>query len=90
MFLDNLLNASRGVSKLRAFTLKSQVIKLIHIYISIEIIYIDGVHPQHNSKPSYGWFKKEAKALLKTNSSRQRININGGLNANNLSFGFSR
>ena len=31
---------------------------------SDEIIYIDGVHPQHNSKPSYGWFKKGAKALL--------------------------
>jgi transposase len=51
---------------------------------SDEIIYIDGVHPQHNSKPSYVWFKKGVKALLKANSGRQRININGGLNANNL------
>ncbi len=49
-----------------------------------QLVYIDGVHPQHNSKPSYGWFKKGAKALLKANSGRQRININGALNANNL------
>ena len=21
-----------------------------------EVIYMDGVHPQHNSKPAYGWF----------------------------------
>src|SRR5271156_5648717 len=49
-----------------------------------QLIYIDGVHPQHNSKPSYGWFEKGAKALLKANSGRQRININGALNANNL------
>ncbi len=49
-----------------------------------QLVYLDGVHPQHNSKPSYGWFKKGDKALLKANSGRQRININGGLNANNL------
>ena len=49
-----------------------------------QLVYIDGVHPQHNSKPSYGWFEKGAKALLKANSGCQRININGALNANNL------
>ncbi|MFI0478987.1 MAG: IS630 family transposase [Candidatus Rhabdochlamydia sp.] len=49
-----------------------------------QLVYIDGVHPQHNSKPSYGWFEKGAKALLKANTGRQRININGALNANNL------
>jgi hypothetical protein len=46
---------------------------------SDEIIYIDPVHPQHHSKPSYGWFKKGVKALLKAHSGRQRINMNGGL-----------
>ena len=48
------------------------------------LIYLDGVHPQHNSKPSYGWFEKKSKALLKANTGRQRININGALDANNL------
>jgi ABC-type uncharacterized transport system ATPase subunit len=30
---------------------------------SEEIIYIDTVHPQHHSKPSYGWFQKGVKEL---------------------------
>ncbi|PWU13763.1 MAG: IS630 family transposase, partial [Chlamydiae bacterium] len=47
-------------------------------------MYLDGVHPQHNSKPSYGWFEKKSKALLKANTVRQRINIHGALDANNL------
>ena len=51
---------------------------------SDEIFYMDGMHPQHNSKPSYGWFKKGKPAVLKANSGRQRININGALNANSL------
>ncbi|PWU15717.1 MAG: IS630 family transposase, partial [Chlamydiae bacterium] len=37
------------------------------------------MHPQHNSKPSYGWFEKKSKALLKANTGRQRA-----LDANNL------
>ncbi|PWU13515.1 MAG: hypothetical protein C5B45_05910 [Chlamydiae bacterium] len=44
---------------------------------SDRIIYIDGVHPQQNSKPSYGWFEKGAKAVVKTHTGRKRINING-------------
>ncbi|MGB7127915.1 MAG: IS630 family transposase [Candidatus Rhabdochlamydia sp.] len=48
------------------------------------LMYLDGVHPQHNSKPSYGWFEKKSKALLKANTGRQRININGALDASNL------
>lgn len=45
------------------------------------IFYVDGVHPQHNSKPSYAWFKKGSPAVLKANTGRQRINLNGALNA---------
>ena len=48
------------------------------------LVYMDGVHPQHNSKPAYGWFEKGKECSLKANSGRQRININGALNANNL------
>ena len=44
------------------------------------IIYMDGVHPQHNSKPGYGWIKKGKEKVLKSNSARRRININGALN----------
>jgi transposase len=49
-----------------------------------EVIYMDGVHPQHNSKPAYGWFKKGVEVPLKANSGRERININGALNADSL------
>jgi len=24
-----------------------------------KVFYMDGVHPQHNSKPAYGWMEKE-------------------------------
>lgn len=47
----------------------------------VDVIYfIDGVHPQHNTKASYGWFKKDQKAELKSNTGRKRLNINGAVN----------
>ncbi len=49
-----------------------------------QLLYIDGVHPQHNSKPSYGWFEKGSTAILLTNTGRKRININGALDVNHL------
>ena len=45
---------------------------------------MDGVHPQHNSRVAYGWFRKGSKAILRSNTGRQRLNINGALNANTL------
>ena len=49
-----------------------------------EIVYMDGVHPQHNSKPAYGWFEKGEEIPLRANSGRERLNINGALSANSL------
>jgi transposase len=46
--------------------------------------YLDGVHPQHNTQLAYGWVKKGQDRLVKSNSGRQRININGALNAETL------
>ena len=44
------------------------------------LYFMDGVHPQHNSRPSHGWILKgETKALL-TNTGRKRLNINGAVN----------
>lgn len=48
------------------------------------LLYLDGVHPQHNSKPSYGWYEKGSKAVLLTNTGRKRININGALDVKGL------
>lgn len=44
---------------------------------------MDGVHPQHNSKPAYGWMGKGKATVLKSNTGRYRININGGLDSDN-------
>jgi transposase len=45
-----------------------------------KIYFMDGVHPQHNSKAAYGWILKGHDKELKSNTGRQRININGAIN----------
>jgi len=45
------------------------------------LFYLDGVHPQHNSHPAYGWFVRGEETQLKTNTGRERVNITGALNA---------
>lgn len=46
------------------------------------IYFLDATHPQHNTKPSYGWILK-GKAhdtFVKTTSGRKRLNLNGAFN----------
>jgi transposase len=45
------------------------------------ILYMDGVHPQHNTMLAYGWIKKGQDNIIKSNTGRQRININGALDS---------
>ncbi len=49
------------------------------------IYHIDGVHPQHNSVAAYGWIKKGEVKELKSNTGRQRLNINGAIDIEELS-----
>lgn len=44
-----------------------------------KILFADGVHPQHNTIVAYGWIKKGQEKEIKSNSGRQRLNINGAL-----------
>ena len=44
------------------------------------IYFMDGVHPMHNSQPAYGWIKKGKEMVIKANTGRQRINLNGAYN----------
>ena len=44
-------------------------------------IMLNGTHPQHNTHCAHGWIKKGQNKEIKTNSGRQRININGVVNA---------
>lgn len=47
-----------------------------------QIYFADSTHPQHNTKPSYGWILKGKlnDKLVKTNSGRERLNLSGALN----------
>jgi transposase len=49
------------------------------------IYFMDGTHPQHNSVAAYGWIKKGKVKELKSNTGRQRLNINGAINIETLS-----
>lgn len=48
------------------------------------IYFMDGTHPLHNSVAAYGWIKKGTNKEIKSNSGRQRLNINGAINIENL------
>jgi hypothetical protein len=45
------------------------------------VFFADGTHPQHNTHCSYGWIKKGQNKEIKTNTGRERVNINGAINA---------
>ena len=47
------------------------------------IYFMDGVHPLHNSQPAFGWLKKGKQQSIKSNTGRQRININGAYDIEN-------
>lgn len=42
-----------------------------------KVYFMDGVHPTHNVMPAYGWIKKGKNKEVKSNTGRQRINLNG-------------
>ena len=46
--------------------------------------YSDAVHPQHNTRSSYGWIASGEKFEIESNTGRDRVNINGVLNAFNV------
>jgi transposase len=45
------------------------------------IYYADGVHPTHNSRSTYAWIEKGKELEQPTVSGRDRVNINGLVNA---------
>jgi transposase len=49
-----------------------------------EIYFMDGVHPMHNSITAKGWIKKGTEKLIKSNTGRARLNINGVCNAEKI------
>jgi transposase len=49
------------------------------------VYFSDAVHPQHNTRSSYGWIASGEEFTAESNTGRDRININGVLNAFNVS-----
>lgn len=50
-----------------------------------EVVYFsDAVHPQHNTRASYGWIKSGTNFEVRSNTGRERLNINAALNAHDV------
>jgi transposase len=47
----------------------------------VEVLFMDAVHPEHNTMAAYGWIKRGKKKEIQTNSGRQRLNLHGAINA---------
>jgi transposase len=47
------------------------------------ILFMDGVHPQHNTRASKAWIQTGSEKYIKTNTGRKRINLNGIYNPKN-------
>ena len=66
---------------------KAQENFLQEVYVNLKasmkagdkLYFMDGVHPQHNSMPAYGWLEKGKTREIRSNSGRQRLNLNGAL-----------
>lgn len=52
------------------------------------ILFVDAVHPEHQSRPAHGWFRKGAKPVVRSTSGRQRLNIHGCLDLETFAFQF--
>ena len=59
-----------------------------HLPDDAAIYFGDAVHPEHQSRPAYGWFFKGEKVAVKSSSGRKRVNIHGAVNLENFDFQF--
>jgi len=48
------------------------------------IYFLDACHPHHNNRPFYGWIVKGEEKAIKTNSGRERMNLNGALSLEDM------
>ena len=52
-----------------------------NLSVNDQIYFADSTHPEHNTKPSYGWILKGKKndKFIKTNTGRERLNLTGAI-----------
>ncbi len=51
---------------------------------NIEVLFMDAVHPQHNTMAAYGWIRRGEERKIQTASGRDRLNLHGAMNAETL------
>lgn len=75
-----------NLDKQKEFLNKYEEIKS-HLKNNDQVYFLDSTHPQHNTTPSYGWILKGKinDKFIKTNTGRERLNLNGALNLKNHS-----
>ncbi|MCP4237895.1 MAG: IS630 family transposase [Aestuariibacter sp.] len=52
------------------------------------VVFGDGVHPEYQARPAYGWFLRETRPAITATSGRKRLNIHGMLNLETFQFQF--
>ena len=70
------------IEEQKAFIQKYQRIKEEDVLM----YFADSTHPMLNPVISSGWIRKGSEFKIKTNSGRERVNINGAIEINSLSF----
>ena len=43
------------------------------------VYFADAVHPEHQTKPAFGWVRKGSNPAVKTTAGRGRVNIHGAV-----------
>jgi len=68
----------------RAFIDKYESLQNVLSVMKAAFYFSDAVHPEHQVRPAYGWFRKGKKVAVKCNSGRQRVNIQAAVNLENF------
>ena len=76
-----LVPGKADAEKQRAFLQEYQQLKE-QMNSDDELLFMDGVHPQHNPISGHAWILKGQEKEIPTNTGRKRININGAININ--------
>ena len=71
-----LIPAKLDLEKQKAFKIAYDEFK-DHLKDDEALLFLDGVHPQHNTKCSHAWIKVGKEKQIKSNSGRKRLNISG-------------
>ncbi len=75
----SLFPSKADLEKQREFV-KDYEILMDNLSDNEEIVFMDGVHPQHNTKSSKAWIETGQEKYILTNTGRSRLNLNGAYN----------